>query len=363
MIEKFAPPASALPGDASGLQWGDSRYEVPTALLSLDFSAEVLEEALEKGASFIFTHHPFIYRPLKTINLQNPRENLIARALCEGITLYCAHTNLDVVSGGVSDVLAKLLGLKDTSILSPTGGDELEKLVTFVPGGFIDDVRDAICHAGAGWIGNYSHCTYQLSGTGTFLPREGAKPFIGEKGTLEKVDEFRLETVIHKKNRDKIVRALLAAHPYEEVAYDLYPLNIDGQVWGLGRVGRLAKGLSLHEFAQYCHRLLAPDHLKVLGDLGTVVEKVAVLGGSGGDLVDKAMESKVDVFLTGDLKFHQAQEAELGGLSLIDAGHEATEWPVIPAMAAYLQEEIEHGNFQTEILISEKRKKMWHVFV
>jgi dinuclear metal center YbgI/SA1388 family protein len=363
MIEKFAPPACALPGDVSGLQWGDLRCEVPAVLLTLDFSAEVLEEALETGAPFVFTHHPFLYQPLKTINLQNPRESLVARALSEGITLYCAHTNLDVVPGGVSDVLAKLLGLKDLGILSPAGSDELEKLVTFVPEGFVDGVRDAVCNAGAGWIGNYSHCTYQLSGIGTFLPREGTSPFIGKKGALEKVKEFRLETILPKNSRDEVVRALLAAHPYEEVAYDLYPLNIDGQVWGLGRIGTLEEGLSLHEFAERCRLLLSPDHLKILGDLNSVVRRVAVLGGSGGDLIESALKSSSDVFLTGDLKFHQAQQAELNGLALIDAGHDATEWPVIPSMAAYLQGEMLQKGLQTKILVSKKRKKMWHVLI
>lgn len=336
---------------------------MPAVLLSLDFSTEVLEEALEIGASFIFTHHPFLFHSLKTIDLQNPRENLVARALSEGITLYCAHTNLDVAPGGVNDVLAEILGLGNVKILVPTGGDELEKLVTFVPEGFEDRVRDAISSAGAGWIGNYSHCTYQLLGTGTFLPREGASPFIGKEGTLEKVKEFRLETVLPKKRRNEVIKALFAAHPYEEVAYDLYPLNLNGQVWGLGRVGELKEAVSLLELAERCRSLLRPDGLKVLGDLKAKVQKVAVLGGSGGDYLENVLDTGADVFLTGDVKYHQAQQAELNGMALIDAGHDATEWPVVSSMAAFLREKMLQNNFSTRILISRKRKKMWHVFV
>lgn len=363
IIEDFAPPGSALPGDVTGLQWGDLRREVPAVLLSLDFSAEVLEEALETEASFIFTHHPFLFQPLKKLELQNPRESLIARAVSKGITLYSAHTNLDVAPGGVNDVLAELLGLEGLKILAPTGTDELEKLVTFVPEEFADRVLDAVCSAGAGWIGNYSHCTYQLLGTGTFFPREGTSPFIGKQGALEKVREVRLETVLSKKRRKEVVQALLAAHPYEEVAYDLYPLNINGQVWGLGRVGELKEALSLQEFAERCRLLLNPDYLKVLGNLKSRICKVAVLGGSGGDYVESALKSGSDVFLTGDVKFHQAQQAELNGLAVIDAGHDATEWPVIFSMAAFLKEKMSQKNLQTKILVSQKRKKMWHVFV
>jgi len=345
------------------LQWGDLRKTVPAVLLSLDFSIEVLEEALEMGASFIFTHHPFLFHPLKTIDLQNPREKLIARALQEGITLYCAHTNLDVVPGGVNDVLAGLLGLTNLEILAPTGREELEKLVTFVPEGFEERVREAVSSAGAGWIGNYSHCTYQLLGTGTFLPREGTSPFIGKEGTLEKVREFRLETVLPQNRRNEVIQALLAAHPYEEVAYDLYPLNIHGQIRGLGRIGELEEAVSLHEFAERCRELLHPDFLHVRGDLQSRIRKVAVLGGSGGDYFDRALHSGADVFLTGDVKFHQAQEAELNGLALIDAGHDATEWPIVSSMASFLREKMLQKNLLTKIIISKKRKKMWHLFV
>ncbi len=361
MIERLAPREYALPGDVTGLQWGDLHAEVPAVLLALDFSAEVLDEALQRGASLIFTHHPFLYQPLKTIDLQKPREGLVARALARGITLYCAHTNLDVVPGGVNDILAKLLGLENPGILAPTGSEELEKLVVFVPQGFADEVREAICLAGAGWIGNYSHCTYQTQGTGTFLPLEGASPFIGKRGALEKVKELRLETIIPRNRRDRILEALQKAHPYEEAAYDLYSLNINGQARGLGRIGELGEGQTLHEFAERCRVLLGPDHLKILGDLNSLVNRVAVLGGSGGDFVERALENDADVLLTGDIKFHQAQLAELNGLALIDAGHDATEWPVIPSLAAYLREEMQQGNFQTKILISNKRKRMWHI--
>ena len=361
IIEEFAPPKFALEWDSTGLQWGDLRRDAPAVLMALDFSAEVLEEALEAGASFVFTHHPYLFQPLKRIDLANPRDNLIARALAAGITLYCAHTNLDVAPGGVNDALAELLGLENTELLAPIGAEDLEKLVTFIPEGYEDRVRDALAEAGAGWIGNYSHCTYQLMGTGTFLPREGADPFLGATGRLEKVAEYRLETILPKYRRKDIVEALLAAHPYEEVAYDLYPLSREGDSYGLGRIGELKAEVTLKELAESCRDLLRPDYLKVHGDLMTKVRKAAVLGGSGGDYIGTALQKGADVFITGDLKFHQAQEAALYGLPLIDAGHDATEWPAIPALADVLREKMQQNNYQTKILVSKIRKKMWQI--
>ena len=360
IIEGFAPPAYALPGDVTGLQWGDLRREAQAVLFALDFSDEVLDEALEREASFIFTHHPYLFQPLRNLDLQKPREKLIARALAADVALYSAHTNLDVAKGGVNDVLAGLLALENVEILEITGGEELEKLVVFVPLGFEDRVRDALAGAGAGWIGNYSHCTWQVPGTGTFLPGVGAEPFIGSEGRLEKVEEYRLETIFPVSRRGEVVGALLAVHPYEEVAYDLYPLSRRGETRGLGRVGELTAANTLRDLAVRLKGLLGAETLRVHGDLESTVKKIAILGGSGGDYIEMAAGRGADAFITGDIKYHQAQQAALNGLALIDAGHDTSEWPVIPALAAFLREQMHLNGFQTKILISEVRKKMWH---
>ncbi|NMB41267.1 MAG: Nif3-like dinuclear metal center hexameric protein [Firmicutes bacterium] len=359
-IDEFAPQVRALEGDPTGLQWGDLSQEVPAVLLALDFSEMVLAEALRVGAPFIFTHHPFIFGPLGKLDLNNKHDALIVQALKEDITLFSAHTDLDVAPFGVSQVLGELLGLKNMQVLAPTGREELEKLVVFVPEGHEDKVRDALAKAGAGWIGNYSHCTYQLLGTGTFLPREGTSPFIGSSGRLEKVSEYRLETILERRNRKKILEAMQKAHPYEEVAYDLYPLSNEGQVWGLGRIGEPAEKTTLKKLAKRCREQLKPDVLRVLGDPEKRIEKIAVLGGSGSDYVEHALQSGADVFISGDIKYHDAWKAYHSGLALIDAGHDATERPVLPVLADYLRQRLEETGFDTKVLVSRKLDKMWY---
>ena len=358
-LDEFAPLGRALPDDNSGLQWGDLCRDEPALLLALDFNEKVLEEALGRGITFILTHHPFLYRPLQRLNWHNKREALIMRAIREGITLFAAHTNLDVASRGVSQALGELLNITKMQPLCLTGRGELEKLVVFVPEGYEERVRNALAEAGAGWIGNYSHCSYQVLGTGTFLPREGASPFTGLQGSLEKVREYRLETIFYRYCRQRVLEALKAVHPYEEVAYDLYPLANEGEVWGLGRIGCLAEEMTLGQLAERCNQLLEPDFLNVLGDLEALVEKVAVLGGSGAEYIPVALQNGAEVFISGDIKFHAAQEAALEGMSVIDAGHAATERPVLQVLARFLKEKIELAGLKTEVIISQEQNRFW----
>lgn len=362
-LHEFAPPERTLPGDVVGLQWGDLSRQVPVMLLALDFSPQVLEEALRLGVNLIFTHHPFLYRPLKKIDFNDNREGLVIKALKGDITLYCAHTNLDVAPRGVSQALGELLGLKKMRPLFVTGNEELEKLVVFIPEGYEDKVRDALAAAGAGWIGNYSHCTYQLLGTGTFMPREGTSPFIGSQGTLEKVREYRLETILFRRDRRKVLEALFNAHPYEEVAYDLYPLSNEGQVWGLGRIGHLEKKVTLEELARQCCHLLQPGVIKILGNPQRTVERIAVLGGSGSEYIEYALKEGADVFITGDIKYHDAQRAAYDGLALIDAGHDATERPVLPVLARFLKDKLKQAKLKTEVIVSRERELQWHTLL
>ena len=361
IIENFAPVQAALGGDSTGLQWGDLNRETAYVLLALDFNEEVLEEALSRGASFIFTHHPYLFQPLSQLDLRDEQVALMVRALKEGISLYSAHTNLDAAPWGVSHALGELLGLKDMEVLFPTGSDDLEKLVVFTPQGYEEKVREAICSAGAGWLGNYSCCTFQQEGTGTFMPGEGTTPFIGSQGSLQKVREYRLETVFPRSRRSVVLQAMEEAHPYEEVAFDLYPLHNDPFFWGLGKVGVLKEKITFGELCQRCKKLLAPRHLKALGDLQLPVEKIAVLGGSGAPYMENALEKGAQAYITGDIKFHDAQKAERKNLALIDAGHEATEWPILPALADYLREKLGEQGFTTGVLLSQQQLLPWRV--
>ena len=360
-LEELAPDRYALPGDPTGLQWGDLSREIGTVLLALDFSDAVLDEAFQAGAGFVFTHHPYLFSPVSSLDYSRPRERLLARAVKADVTLYSAHTNLDTAPAGVNQVLGELFGLKDMDLLWEAGSEALEKLVVFVPQGYEDEVREAISQAGAGWIGNYSHCTYQLLGTGTFLPREGTTPFVGQEGALEKVTEFRLETIMPRRIRSRVLTALFNAHPYEEVAYDLYPLENPGDSWGLGRVGRLEKPVPLEQLVQEARRVLDPGGaLRFLGDPGQMVEKVALLGGSGGSYIDRAVESGAQVYITGDIKYHEAQRAADAGLALIDAGHEATERPVLAAVARGLSQWLQQRNYGTAVRVSEQKYINWN---
>ena len=362
MLEELAPPQWALSWDNSGLQWGDPDLPVHAVLIALDFNEAILDQALAQGVNFIFSHHPYLYKPLTGLDLRDQRAALLARALREGVALYSAHTNLDVAPRGVNQALGELLGLEKMVVLHPTVREKLEKLVVFVPDGYADKVRDAIAEAGAGWIGNYSHCTFQLSGTGTFLPREGSNPFIGTQGLVEKVKEYRLETIMPVAVRDQVLQAMEHAHPYEEVAYDLYPLSMEGEARGLGRVGELPGPITLQELALQCRDLLQPCSLRMLGDSRMSVKRVAVLGGSGAAYLTEAAQKGAQVFISGDICYHDEQQAWDLGLALLDAGHAATERPVLPIVADFLTEKIKDRGYKTKVIVEREVLFPWTCF-
>lgn len=361
-LEKLAPPNLALEGDPTGLQIGGLNKEVKNILIALDFNVDVLEEARAKGANLIITHHPLIFKPLKKLEPDSYLGGLIYKAVKNDLTVYSFHTNLDVAEKGVNQGLADLLGLKNQYVLKPIFTQKLYKIVVFIPEGYEIKVREAVAEAGAGWIGEYSHCTFNLKGTGTFKPLEGANPFTGERGKIEEVKEIRLETIITEEIRDKVINSILRAHPYEEVAYDLYPLKNKGKVWGLGRAGKLPQEKRLREVIDDVKRVLQVEALKVTGDVNRKIKKVAVCGGSGGSLIEKAASEGADLFITGDIKYHQAHEALALNLAVIDAGHDATERIIVPYVAEYLEKMLENKGFKYDVLISEVKTNPWMIF-
>lgn len=248
-LEELAPPEIALPGDPVGLQVGDPRREVRKVLVALDLDEAVLQQALDVEADMVVTHHPLLYTSLSCIDESRPSGSLIAAIIRNKITVYSAHTNLDIAPQGVNRLLADRLGLEEEGrvFIQPSQEDRLLKLVVFVPREHEDAVADAVAEAGAGWIGRYSHCTFRAPGTGTFMPREGTSPYIGETGRLEKVEEVRLETVLPVSRRRAVLKALLEAHPYEEVAYDSHPLALSPETSGLGLVGTISPPLGLEQ--------------------------------------------------------------------------------------------------------------------
>ncbi|MFD0672050.1 Nif3-like dinuclear metal center hexameric protein [Cohnella sp. GCM10027633] len=352
LMERLAPKHYAVEGDKIGLQVGTAAREVRRVLVALDVTPAVVEEAGELGAELIIAHHAVIYRPLASLRTDTPAGALAASLLRQDIAVYISHTNLDTADGGMNDWMAEALGLNGRDVLEEVHTDKLFKLVVFVPETHSDKVRAALFGAGAGWIGNYSHCSFNTEGTGTFLPREGAKPFIGQQGKLESAAEVRIETVVSQSVRKAVISAMLKAHPYEEVAYDLYPMDLKGRSFGLGRVGVLPAPETLDEFAERVKQAFDVPFVRVVGDGSKRIRKVAVLGGSGGRYIRHASFSGADVLVTGDIDYHTAQDAEAAGLALVDPGHNA-EKIMKPKTAEWLQEQLKSKGYATEVFASQ----------
>ncbi len=305
--------------DNSGLQVGRPDKEIDTALLTLDVTEEVLVEATGKGCGIIISHHPVIFKGLKSLAWRTPAERIIAMAVKDDIVIYSSHTNLDMLSKGVSGKMAERLGLSGLKVLQPLKG-RLIKLVTFVPDNHLERVRDAVFSAGAGYIGNYDSCGFVVSGTGSFRAGEGTNPFAGEQGKMHFENESRFETVLFSHLRDKVVKALLEAHPYEEVAYDLYPLENDNVDLGLGCYGTLQDEMSERDFLELVASRLEAGGLRHSNLIGKMIRKVAVCGGSGSSLLRDAIACGADAFVTGDIKYHTWFDAD-DSILLADCGH------------------------------------------
>lgn len=320
VFEQFAPKVFAVEGDKIGLQIGQLNQRVKNVLIALDVTEAVVDEAIRKEAQLIIAHHPLIYRPLQKIATDTPGGKIISKLIKHDIAVYAAHTNLDIAAGGVNDLLAAALGLKNTEVLVPTYEDSLKKLVVFVPLDHAEELREALGKAGAGAIGNYSHCSFSGEGEGRFLPAENAQPFIGERGKLAAVAEIRIETVFPQSIEKSVLQAMIKAHPYEEVAYDIYPLGNKGKELGLGRIGSIEE-MTLEELAQHIKTALDVKMVRVVGDLQAKIRKVAVLGGDGNKYFSQAKFKGADVYVTGDLYYHIAHDAQMAGLNMIDPGH------------------------------------------
>ncbi|HJQ29389.1 MAG TPA: Nif3-like dinuclear metal center hexameric protein [Rubrobacter sp.] len=333
-VERIAPLDLAEAWDNCGLQVGDPVAETSRVLVALTPLPEVFEEAEETGADFLLFHHPLIFGPLTSIDTDSYPGNLLARAIRNGLAVYAAHTSYDAAPEGVSVALAENLRLQGPlRVISPRGA--LRKLVVFVPEEKVDAVAQALAGAGAGVIGDYTECTFRTRGTGTFRGGEDASPFLGEKGRLEKVEEVRLETVVPAHAVRRAVEATTTAHPYEEVALDVYSVEGSPEGCGYGRVGTLPEPLTAEEL-----RLHVSDSLgfpaRLVADTGRRTKDVAVLGGSGGSFVPEVAASGAHAYVTGDVDYHDALLAESLGLTVIDAGHAATELPSLQPLATRL---------------------------
>jgi len=362
-IETLAPPDLAVEGDPVGLQIGDPEAEVSKILVSLDADERAIEEASARGAEMLVTHHPFIFYALASVDESRPEVALIAGAIRKKLHIFSAHTNFDAAPGGVSYRLAEKLSLpiEGAEILEKTGSVDYLKLVVFVPAGYEDGVRNALAEAGAGQIGNYSHCTFQVAGSGSFMPGKGTRPFIGRENELEKVKELRLETILPARIKDAVIEAMFSVHPYEEPAYDLYPSSLEGKPVGFGLVINLAKALPVVEILERCRRFLKPSCLRYYDAGKGLYKRIAICGGSGGSMVEVAVRKKADLLIAGDFGYHDLKLAQTCGLSLIDAGHDATEWPGVFYLKEYLQNCLASDQYAAEVFLPTLVASTWNL--
>jgi dinuclear metal center YbgI/SA1388 family protein len=360
LMEQLAPKHVAMEGDKIGLQLGTLQKEIKQVLLALDVNHEVVEEAIRIGADLIIAHHAIIFRPLAQLQTDTPAGQLYERLIKHDIAVYISHTNLDVTEGGMNDWMAEALGIDSSDSLEDIHTDKLFKLVVFVPKDHHQKVLDAVLNAGAGHIGNYSHCSFNIEGYGTFVPGEGSEPYIGQPGKLERAEEMRIETVVPNSLRSKVIQAMLKNHPYEEVAYDLYPMDLKGRTFGLGRVGKLKEPVTLAELAERVKRELDVPFVRVVGDLGKSIRKAAVIGGSGGKYWRSAQFRGADVLITGDVDYHTAQDALAAGVAFIDPGHNA-EKIMKRKVADWLSAKLAEQRSDTKVMASEVNTEVFVV--
>jgi dinuclear metal center YbgI/SA1388 family protein len=349
ITNKIAPTGFAESWDNVGLQLGDPVRPVSRMMVALDPGAPAVEAAVQAGCNLLVTHHPFIFTPLKKIATTDETGRLAIFALKNDLSIISMHTNYDIALGGVNDQLAALLGLKETVPLRVTGADELVKVSVFVPHGFEEKLLDALSPYLAP-LGNYRDCSFQGDGVGRFRALEGARPFVGAVGELHREPESRLEFLLPKERLTPAVTALKGAHPYEEPAFDIYPVLNRGESRGLGRIGALAEPVTAGEYAQTVKGALGAAGVRLVGEPGRRVKKVALCGGSGASLLHEAARKGADLLVTGDVKYHEAREAEALRIALIDAGHFATEVPMVKGLAAALRSLLEAKRLEAEVI-------------
>jgi dinuclear metal center YbgI/SA1388 family protein len=318
-FDSFAPPGLQEKYDNSGLVTGHSGMEIHAVLLCIDVTEAVLDEAIQLGADLIISHHPVLFNPLKRITGSSYTERIIITAIQKNIALYSAHTNLDNIPEGVNLKICQKLDLRQIEILLPIE-HSLNKLVTFVPHEFADQVRSAMFAAGAGHIGKYDQCSFATEGQGSFRASVEANPFVGEIGKFHLEKEIRIETIFPAVFRQNVLQALFDTHPYEEVAYDIYLLENPAGISGAGMIGKLHSPVDEQEFLSKVKNIFHCGMIRHSGFLNRPVRKIAVCGGSGSFLIGTAISAGADMLLTADIKYHQFFEAD-GKLIVTDIGH------------------------------------------
>ena len=345
IINKIAPPALAETWDNSGLQVGDPAASVSRIMVALDATPAVVADAIASSCQLLVTHHPLIFKPLKSVSAANVQGRLIHDAISGGLSIVSIHTSYDIAKGGLNDLLAKRLGIEEYIPLRITSSQELAKLVVFVPSEHLENVRSSLLGYAEN-LGVYCDCSFTGTGEGTFTPLDGSKPFIGKIGSLEHVPESRLELLINRSNIGKAVKALLSVHPYEEPAFDIYPLLNEGDKLGLGRIGTLQHPTLLADFAAFVGKQLQTSGLRYVGRPDAKVHKIALCSGSGASLLHDAARAGADCLVSGDVKYHDARDAEAMGIALIDAGHFPSEHIMVAEVSERLCNMLEAAGYK-----------------
>jgi dinuclear metal center YbgI/SA1388 family protein len=322
-LETIAPRAYQEAYDNSGLITGDPQDSIQGILVALDCTEEVVQEAIGQSCNLIVAHHPILFKGVKKLTGASYVERALLKAIRSNIAIYAIHTNLDNVHTGVNKRIADKIGLKNLSILSPKD-DTLSKLVVFIPKSDAEKVLDSLYEAGAGQIGNYKNCSFQLDGKGTFQPNELANPYIGEAGLKEVVEEVRAEVIFPSHLKMKILQALKRTHPYEEVAYYITALINDNQEVGSGMIGELETAMEPRDFLECLKINMSLQVIRHTSLLNKPVKKVAICGGSGSFLLPKAIQQGADFFVSADFKYHEFFDAE-NRITIADIGHYESE--------------------------------------
>ena len=338
ILNRLAPPRLAEAWDNVGLQVGHREWPVKTVWVALDPLPEVVAKACKSDVDLLITHHPLFFKPIKQIDCASPVGGVVAMAAAHQMAIFTAHTNLDSVAGGVNDVLAARMGLNHIRTLTDRTDARVCKLVVFAPPAHVQPILDAMFSAGAGRIGNYTHCSFRSEGTGTFFGGNNTSPAAGSRGVLNAIGEHRVEVLVPRDGVDAIVSAAKQVHPYETMAYDVYPLVANDHRSGLGRIGQLPAPLALADFVAQLKTNLQLSTVKIVGSAKKRVKKVAVCSGSGSSLLADAIAAGAEVYVSGDISYHTARDAQQAGIGVIDVGHFHSEQPVVDVLAASLRD-------------------------
>lgn len=338
-LDRFAPPRLAADWDNIGLLLGDATGPADRVMTCLTVTPDVVTEAVADGVQLIVSHHPVLFKGAKKLSSHTPDGRLLLPLLRAGVAVYSPHTAFDNCPGGINDTLAARFGLTGVKPLRAKDGPRQFKLAVFVPESDLAKVSDALFAAGAGVIGKYEECSFRTPGTGTFYGTAGANPTVGEAGRREEAGELRLEVLVPEGNIDRAIAAMRAAHSYEEPAFDVYPLRAE-RAGGEGRIGSLSAPTTLAEFAGQVKAACGAGVVQFVGDGARAVNTVAVACGAAGEFLTDAVKAKADVFVTGEVRFHDCLTAEAAGIGLVLPGHYATERPAVEELADRIGREV-----------------------